>query len=113
MMKMDLHVCDSFMNHFRKWFHQRRMIFFFWKEERVSRSVANRVRLASLRDLWPCSTPESHARLRDPQVSSPPSRFVMVRNRYPYALERLGGTLCNLLQPLPDVRRAPDLRIVD
>src|ERR1700687_2571857 len=57
MMKMDLHVRYPFTNHFRQRFNQRRMIFFFRKEDRISRRVTGRVGLASPRNRWPCRPP--------------------------------------------------------
>src|SRR5208282_2116723 len=111
--KMDFHVCCSFTNHFCERFHQRRMIFFFRKKERVSRRVANRIGFASHRNLRPRRPPYSHARLCGSQISAPPSWLVVVRNGYPDKLKRRSGPLRHLPQPLPDVGWTPDLGIVD
>jgi len=66
MVKMDLHIRYPIANHFRKWFQECRMIFFFWKKEGISRCVADRIRLRSPRNLWPSRPPSSDTPLRGP-----------------------------------------------
>jgi hypothetical protein len=61
MMKVDLHVGYPVANHFRQRLYQGRMIFLFRKKERISRSVANRIHLASPGNLWPSCPPKSDA----------------------------------------------------
>jgi hypothetical protein len=113
MMKMDFHVRNPVTNHFGQGFHQARMIFLFRKEKGISRRVTNRVGLTSPCNLRPSDPPWDNARLCGAQINATPLRLVMVRNGHPDTLKPRRGRLRNLPQALSDVRRAPNLRIVD